>query len=65
MFKPRTPGQSATSRRPPRAALVDQERGGPPPEKPTMKETLTKFGVAVLAVVAGLWLFNKIGAKLP
>lgn len=30
-----------------------------------MKETFTKFAVAVAAVVVGLWVFNKIGAKLP
>jgi hypothetical protein len=30
-----------------------------------MKDNLVKFAVAVAAAVVGLWVFNKIGNKLP
>ena len=30
-----------------------------------MKDTAIKFGVAVLAVVVGIWAFNMWGDKLP
>lgn len=41
------------------------ERGPGRSKEPKMKDTLVKFGIAVAAVIVGLWAFNKIGSKLP